>query len=212
MRLADELDAYHASWTARADPAVLKLMADNNASLSGLARRALGQGDSFPRLSLPDQSGRPVDLAALADAAPLVVTFYRGGWCPYCNIELRAYQAAQARIEHLGARLIAVSPEKPDHSLTTAQKNALSFTVLSDGEGRLAEALGIRFELTDEIKALYRSFDIDLEAQNGDGRWSLPIPATYVVEKGGRIAAAHVDPDYRMRMEPEEAIGVLERL
>ena len=209
MTLAAELDAYSATWIDRADPAALKLMQDNKALLSDLANNALTIGDSFPRLVLDDQLGRKIDLGNLADAAAIVVTFYRGNWCPYCNIELRAYQVALPEITEQGARLVAISPETPDNSLTTAEKNGLAFPVLSDAEGRLADALRIRFELSPDLVALYKTFDIDLPRQNGEGRWSLPIPATYVVEKGGRIAAAFIDPNYERRMEPGAAIAAL---
>jgi peroxiredoxin len=212
MSLQTELDAYKATWTERVGPAVARMMADDNAALLPQAARALKVGDRFPALSLPDQLGRPIDLAALAAEGPLVVTFYRGGWCPYCNLELRAYQKALPEIARFGARLVGVTPETPDNALTTAEKNDLDFTVLSDEHGRLADALGIRFELTAEVKAYFVKAGHDLPARNGNNHWSLPMPATYVVAKGGRIALAFVDPDYRLRLEPTEAIAALAAL
>lgn len=212
--LAPQLDAFKAGWTERAGAAIAELVAADNRRLveSGLAARALKEGALFPNVTLPDQLGRAVDLAALAARGPLVVVFYRGGWCPYCNLELRAYQLAQARIVAAGGTLVAVSPETPDNTLDTAQKNELAFPVLSDTRGELAGALGIRFELSAPIKALYEKFGHDLPARNGDGDWALPMPATYVVDKGGRIAFAHVDPDYRSRAEPSAVVGALRRL
>ena len=212
MTLAAELEAYRASSADGAEPAELKLMRDNNALLAGLVKNAAGVGDRFPRLVLGDQLGRKTDLGALSDAGPLVVNFYRGNWCPYCNIELRAYQKALPEIIELGARLVAISPETPDYSLTTTEKNSLAFPVLSDAQGQLADALRIRFELSSELVDLYKTYDIDLPTQNGEGRWSLPIPATYVVEKGGLIAAALIDADYEKRMEPAMAIAALKAL
>ena len=210
MALQAELDDFKANWTERVGPVVAEMMAADNASLLPHAAKALKAGDCFPALSLSDQLGR-VDLATLAASTPLIVTFYRGGWCPYCNLELRAYQKALPEIERLGARLIAVTPETPDNALTTSEKNDLAFTVLSDESGRLADALGIRFELSDAVKAYFVKAGHDLPARNGDDRWSLPMPATYVVEKGGGIALAFVDPDYRTRLDPAEAIAVLSR-
>lgn len=105
--------------------------------------------------------------------------------------------------------MVAVSPEAPDSTLTTAQKNELSFTVLSDINGALADALSIRFELSEPVKAYFMKAGHDLPTRNGDGRWSLPIPATYVVAAGGRIIVAHVDPDYRARLEPRTVIDAL---
>ncbi len=212
MTLQSELDSFKASWLERVGSAAATLVADDIEGLSVVAAQAAKAGDRFPAMTLRDQRGRDTDLGALAAEGPLVVTFYRGGWCPYCNLELRAYQKALPQIEALGARLIAVTPETPDHSLSTAEKNDLSFTVLSDDRGRLAQALGVAFELSPAIVGLYQKFGHDLPARNGDDRWSLPMPATFVVAKGGRIALAFVDPDYRTRLDPAEAIAALQRL
>lgn len=212
MSLQDDLDAFKAAWVERVGPDAARMMADENAALLPQASRALSAGDEFPALTLPDQLGRPVDLGSLATAQPLVVVFYRGGWCPYCNLELRAYQQALPEIERLGARVVAVSPETPDHSLSTAEKNALAFTVLSDEAGRLSDALGIRYEFSDALKDYFVRAGHDLPTRHGDGRWSLPIPATYVVAPDRRIALAEVDPDYRVRLDPARAITALQAL
>lgn len=212
MTLQTELDAFKATWTERVGADVAQMMADDNAALWPQAEKALKAGDRIPALTLRDHLGRSVDLAALSGEGPLVITFYRGGWCPYCNLELRAYQKNLAEISRLGGRLIAITPETPDNALTTAEKNDLAFTVLSDEDGRLADALGIRFELSEPVKAYFVRAGHDLPARNGEDRWSLPMPATYVVEKGGRIALAFVDPDYRKRLEPSEAIAALAKL
>ncbi len=212
MTLQSELAAFKASWANRAGAEVSKLVADDIEALRPLAANALKAGDVFPAVVLADQLGRTIDTGILADGQALVVVFYRGGWCPYCNLDLRAYQQNLAEIEALGAKLVAVSPEAPDNTLSTAEKNDLSFPVLSDTKGRLADALGIRFELAPQIKALYQKFGHDLPARNADDRWSLPMPATYVVDEGGVIALAHVDPDYRTRLEPAAAITTLHAL
>lgn len=174
--------------------------------------KAIGVGDAAPGFALPGIAGRQVVLEDLLRQGPVVLTFYRGGWCPYCNLELRAYQKALPEITALGARLVAISPETADNTLTTAEKNALSFDVLSDTDGALADALGIRFQLSPAIKALYQKFGHDLPTRNGDGQWSLPMPASYVIEKGGRIALASVDPDYRNRMDPTVALSTLRKV
>lgn len=212
MPLQSELDAFLATWTERVGPAAAQMMADANAALLPQAARALKAGDRFPALVLEDQLGRLTDLGTLCSEGPLVITFYRGGWCPYCSLELRAYQQVLPEIERLGARLIAVTPETPDNALSTAQKNDLAFTVLSDRAGRLADMLGIRFELSDAVKAYFQKAGHDLPARNGNDRWTLPMPATYVIEKGGRIALAFVDPDYRRRLEPSAALNALRAL
>lgn len=212
MTLQDEFDAFRMQWTDRVGPEIAATIEADNASLQGLAAGVLREGDAFPALILPDQLGRLVDLGALMTEQPLVVTFYRGGWCPYCALELRAWQQTLPQLEALGAALVAVSPETPDHGLTTAEKNDLAFTVLSDAEARLAAALGLRFDLSPALRAYFQEAGHDLPVRNGDGRWSLPIPATYVVARGGRIALAFVDPDYRRRLDPARAIAALQTL
>lgn len=212
MPLQDDLDAFKKTWTERVGPDIAKMMCDDNAALLPLATRALKAGDRFPDVPLLDQTGRRIAIGELASEQPLVVTFYRGGWCPYCSMELRAYQQALSDIQRLGGRLVAVSPETPDNTLTTAEKNELTFTVLSDPEGQLADALGIRFELSDAVKAYFVKAGHDLPARNDDSRWSLPMPATYVVKKDGVIVLAAVDPDYRKRLDPKSAIQSLAAL
>jgi peroxiredoxin len=212
MTLQTQLDTFKTTWLERVGPDIAKLVDDDHAVLQALAARALKAGDRFPAIVLRDQMNRAIDLGQLAATQSLIVTFYRGGWCPYCNLELRAYQQALPDIEALGAKLVAVSPETPDNTLSTAEKNDLTFPVLSDAKGRLADALGIRFELSPAIHALYEKFGHDLAARNGDDRWSLPMPATFVVAKGGVIAHASVDPDYRRRLDPAVAIDVLRQL
>jgi peroxiredoxin len=210
--LQAELDAFKAAWVDRVGPEAAAMMAADIESLAPQAAKALQAGDQFPSVALTDHRGQSTDIAALAADQPVVVTFYRGGWCPYCNMELRAFQQAQPAIERMGARLVAVSPETPDNTLSTAEKNDLAFTVLSDSGGRLADALGIRFPLSPEVKAYFVKAGHDLPVRNAEDGWSLPMPATYVVAKGGRIALAEVDPDYRKRLEPQAVLDALASL
>ncbi len=209
-----DLDAFREEWTRRvgADTATLVAQYIDTLRQSGLLDRVARAGSPIPALSLPDATGVRVDLRALAEFGPLVILFYRGGWCPYCNLELRSYQQRLADFAAQGATLVAVSPETPDDTLDTAEKNGLAFPVLSDVAGRLADALGIRFRLSPEIEALYRQFGHDLPARNRDGEWSLPVPETFVVARGGTIAAAFVDPDYRHRFDPADVLAVLAQL
>lgn len=212
MSLQSELHVFKTAWLDRVGAETAALVDDDNAALRPLAANSLKAGARFPGLSLANHSGGRTNLAQLMAGGALVVTFYRGGWCPYCNLELRAYQKLLPEITSLGARLVAISPETPDNTLSTAEKNALGFDVLSDHNGRLADALGIRFELSPAIKSLYQKFGHDLPARNGDDVWSLPMPASYVVERGGRVALAFVDPDYRERLDPALALAALRDL
>jgi peroxiredoxin len=124
-------------------------------------------------------------------------------------MELRAFQARLADIRAAGGDLVAISPETPDHSLSTAEKNDLAFPVLSDPGGALARALGIRFTLSDAVRPYYEKAGLDMPARNGSGTWDLPVPATFVVAAGGRIAASFVEPDYRKRADPALVLDAL---
>ncbi|MGL5114600.1 MAG: peroxiredoxin-like family protein [Beijerinckiaceae bacterium] len=212
MKLQTEFDTFRASWEARVGEQTARLIGGDieNLRLSGILDHVAKAGDAFPTVStLRDAHGRPVDLSALIAAKPVILTFYRGGWCPYCNLELRAYQAILQKIHAEGAELVAVSPELPDHSLTTTEKNDVSFTVLSDIGGGLASALGIRFKLSDAVRPFYEKAGHALPERNGDGGWSLPMPATFVIQRGGRIAEALIEPDYRKRLDPQDALAAL---
>jgi peroxiredoxin len=214
MTLQNKLKAFQASWEQRAGDEIVAAIAFDNDALrkSGIVERALGTGAKFPDLTLTNAVGGQSRIYDKLASGPLVVTFYRGGWCPYCNLELRAYQGALADIRALGADLVAISPEAPDNTLSTAEKNELTFEILSDANGALEDALGIRFDLADPIVALYKRFGQDLPTRNADGRWSLPIPATYVLDRDGTIALAFVEPDYRKRLEPADAIAALQKI
>ena len=161
---------------------------------------------------LTNPSGAEVRIRDLLAKGPLIVTFYRGSWCPYCNLELRAYQDILSEIETAGAQLVAVTPQKPDESLSTIEKNELKFAVLTDNGNALARALGITFELSGDLRALYERFGLDLPAQSPGAGWSLPIPATYVADRDGKIVLAHVERDYTTRLEPAVALAALKAL
>ena len=214
MSLREELAAFAATMPARRPPEQLAIMEQTTRELiaSGIGERALKEGDHAPDFALPDATGRIHALREVLERGPVILTFYRGGWCPSCNLELRAYQRLLPEISGLGANLLAVSPQTPDRSLSTAQKNALAFPVLSDVGLLAAARFGIAFELPPELQALYAAFGNELPVVNGDGTWRLPIPATYVIAPDGRIVLAGLDPDYRHRLDPEGVLGALRSL
>lgn len=179
---------------------------------SGIAERALSIGDPMPGFALPNADGATVRSSDLLGKGPLVVTFYRGGWCPYCNLELRAYQAQIARLRAAGATIVAISPEIPDEASKTADREELAFDVLSDTGNAVARSFGLVFRLGDDMVEIFRRNGNDLEKRNGDGSWELPIPGTFVVDTDGRIALADVDPDYTRRVDPGQVIAAVERL
>lgn len=174
--------------------------------------QAIGMGDEAPDFTLPSAAGGLVTLSELLRSGPAVVTFYRGGWCPYCNLQLRAYQAIQPEMSALRARLVAVSPQLPERSLDVAGSNALTFDVVSDVGNHVARRYGLVFALAGELRDALRSNGKLLPEINGDEGWELPVPATYVVGQNRRVAAVGLDVDYRNRMSPERLVASLRAL
>jgi peroxiredoxin len=209
--LTQQLADYQAGFKQRAPADRVAVMEAATAQLraTGIEASALQVGAALPALTLPDAMGKPVDLKALNATGPLVIVFYRGGWCPYCNLELREWQRLLPQLRALGATLVAISPQTPDNSLSTAEKNELAFPVLSDSSLAAAQAFGIAFNLSPELVALYSRAGNDLPTLNGNGQWVLSIPATYLIDATGHVALAHVSADYRERAEP---LRVLEAL
>jgi peroxiredoxin len=212
--LTAQLAEFKASFKLCAAPERTALMEASTAMLkaSGIEQRALGVGDTAPAITLPNALGQAVQLQDLWQQGPLVLIFYRGGWCPYCNLELRAWQQQLSALTALGASLVAVSPQTPDNSMTTAEKNTLAYPVLSDSALSAAEAFGIAFTLHPELVDLYTTFGNDLPELNGNGKWVLPLPATYVIDRNGRIVFAHIDADYRERAEPADVLSAVAKV
>ena len=212
MTLKDELDKLQAGTVDRVSSETLAVMkgASDDLVASGIAGRSAKEGSAAPAFSLPNARGEPVASETLWRDGPAVLSFYRGGWCPYCNVELRALQERLPEIEALGARLVAIAPETPDNALTTQEKNDIAFDVLSDDGNRVASAFGLAFRVPDALNALYKGqFGIDLAASNGDASQTLPVPATFVIGKGGKVLKAFVDADYTQRAEPDTIIDAL---
>lgn len=179
---------------------------------SGIVDRSLTVGEKAPDFALPNAVGETVRLHDLLARGPVVISFYRGEWCPYCNLELRALEQALPEITALGATLVAISPQTPDHSLSTAEKLNLSFQVLSDDGNQAARAFGLVFQVPEALRSVYESRGIDLPAHNGDASFALPIPATYVLDADGAVRLAFADPDYTTRLEPAEVMTALRTL
>jgi peroxiredoxin len=161
-------------------------------------------------LALPDASGKLVTLANLLERGPVVLTFYRGGWCPYCNIALRGLQSRLSQIKQLGAALVAISPELPDQSLTTQEKLALAFDVLSDPDNTTARRFGLVYRVSDAARQKLLALGRDLVAHNGTDTWELPITATYIIDQSGVIVFDHLDADYRNRLDPTSIVEALQ--
>ena len=213
MSLKQELAEYRAGWFKRVPAERQAIMERHIAQLrNGLAKTALKVGDRAPSIVLSNARGDTVDVGTLLKRGPVVVAFYRGGWCPFCNLELRAFQRLLPDIEAAGASLVAISPEKPDDSLSTAEKNALTFEVLSDVGQKVGRAFRLVYEFSDELKSAYKEFGLDIPAKNGaPSEWALPISATYIIDRDGVITYAYTDADYRDRADPIDILAVLKR-
>ncbi len=179
---------------------------------NGIADKAINVGDKAPDFSLPNVHGKQIKLYDLLKDGPVVINFYRGGWCPFCSLELKAYQDVLSDIKAEGANLVGISPETPDNSLSTAEKFALEYEVLSDTGNRISDAYGLVFELEPVIREIYTSFDIVLPDINGDDSWTLPIPATYVINRDGTVFWAEVNANYTERAEPADVLKALREI
>jgi peroxiredoxin len=212
--LSEQLEEYRIGWMQRVPADRRAKMERHIAHLAetGFGQRGKQVGDRAPAIVLPDVHGKSFDVANLLAKGPVVVTFYRGGWCPYCNLELKAYQSLLPRLAAAGASLVAISPEKPDDTVSTAEKNALTFPVLSDIGQSVAKSFGIVYAFTDELRSVYEGFNLDIPGKNGaPDDWSLPLSATYVIGPDGVILFADTSVDYRYRTDPLEVLNALER-
>jgi peroxiredoxin len=216
MTLQAKLDAFKADFQSgkppyNAPPQVHATMKKATDALiaSGQAERALKAGDKAPEFTLQDPDGNPVSSVELLAKGPLVLSFYRGVWCPYCNMELQALEAALPAIRDLGASLVAISPQIKANSRKSVRQNELSFPILSDSKNDVAAAFGLRFTLPDYLIELYKSFGNDLPKINDDPSWTLPMPARFVVGTDGIITYAEVNPDYTLRPDPSELLPAL---
>lgn len=174
---------------------------------------ALKVGQKAIDFELPNQEGESVSLKKLLSQGPVVVTFYRGDWCPYCNLQLRALQARLEEIQALGATLVAISPQVPDGSLTKSEISEMNFTVLSDQNAKVASQYGVAWEVPEFLLDHMRvDRNLDLEKINNGNSSVLPIPATFIIGADGIITWNYVNVDYRTRSEPEEIIEALKKL
>ena len=175
-----------------------------------LEARALKKGEILPSFELTDPLGEKRSSDQLLKSGPMVISFYRGGWCPYCHLELRALQKVLPEIKANNATLLAIFPELPNNSLTTQEQYELEFPVLSDLDNLVAKKFSLVFELDNKLVPLFKeNFNWDLAAINGTEKVELPIPATYVVDREGVIQFAFVQSDYTQRAEPERILEVL---
>lgn len=214
MSLQSELTAYFNDVAATMPASRLETIQSTSRALSesGITERALKKGDIAPDFELPAANGTAVSLAKVLRAGPVVLSFNRGGWCPFCSLELRAYQKAFPEITAAGGTLLAILPQTVEQSRLMVDRMGLTYPVLSDRGCRLADRFGVAFELPEALQQMYRDSGLDLPEYNGTPEWRLPLPATYIVGTDGRIALADVETQIQNRLEPLEAIEAVRTL
>ncbi len=211
MSLTQELDNLRSQSRTNIPADKLEILdkAAEKLGRSGISEHSVKVGDKAPEFVLPNAVGKTVRLKDLLVHGPVVVSFYRGLWCPNCNLELRALEQTLPEITSLGATLVAISPQTPDNSLSTAEKHHLTFEVLSDVGNQVAREYGLVFQIPEELRPIYESFGMDLSAHNGDESFELPVPATYVLDTAGTVRTAFVNPDYTKRLDPADVVSAL---
>lgn len=215
MSLQEKLDALKADFeTNVAPPAVVQGLhrAVEELIASGAPLRAVGAGELAPFFALPDTEGKVIYSAELLARGPLVVTFYRGVWCPYCNLDLAALEAARPEIEARGASIVAISQQTLPNSRKAQRNIGLGFPLLSDKGGEVTDEFRLRWVAPDYLREIHKAVGADLTVFNGDDSWTLPMPARYVIAPDGVVAYAEVNADYTRRPEPSDMFPVLEEL
>lgn len=214
MSLQDQLNEFKAQFKQQAPAPAYEAFTRSTQELieSGQADNALKVGATAPDFVLTDPEGNDVALQDLLAKGPVVLSFYRGVWCPYCNIELQALEAAAEDIRAKGATLVAISMQGAADSRKSQRDNNLSFPILTDKAGELAEKFGIRWQVQDYVIEFKKMFNVILPNIHGDGQWNLPMPARYVIDTDSSIAYAEVNPDYTQRPEPSDLFPVLDSL
>ncbi|KGL64192.1 peroxiredoxin-like family protein [Polaribacter sp. Hel1_85] len=188
----------------------IMLRSIENLKAHNVAEKALKTEQNLPSFTLRNIENKTVSLANF-NSDFLVISFYRGGWCPYCNIELKALQNIIPELTALNGELIAITPETPDNSLTTSEKNNLTFTVLSDIDNAYAKTLGLVFQLPEDLKAVYSEFGIKVDKHNENNDFELPMPATYIVNKDRKVVCSFVPEDYTERLDPETILEIIKK-
>jgi peroxiredoxin len=212
VSLDDELRSVRAASLGRLDPAEREGLREaiERLRMRQLAEHGPAVGDTLPDFALPDAAGRVVTSGELLDRGPLVLAFFRGGWCPYCDRTLRALEAVRPRLEEAGATLAGVAPARPEELARVAAERGLRFLLLSDTGGRLAELCGLLYAMTPAQIAFYRDrWGADLPAVGAGTGWELPLAATYVADRDGVIAYAFADADWARRAEPRDLLDAV---
>ncbi|WP_016914295.1 peroxiredoxin-like family protein [Vreelandella stevensii] len=214
MSLLSEIDAFKKSLGEQVPADVLYAMGNAAQKLaeSGIAEKALKVNEQAPSFELPDATGNKVSLDELLKDGPVVLSFYRGLWCPFCNLTLAALQRELPKIQQAGAALVAISPQTPEATEATVDQLKTTFPVLSDSGNTVARAYGLVFTLSDEMRPIYSALGADLPKVNGDESYELPLAATFIINRDKKVSYAFVDSDYTRRIEPSDIVDILQSL
>lgn len=211
--LKTDLENYKSKFLEKADTQKIKVYDEGieHVEQSGILEKVLKKGDKALDFELKNATGKSIKLSDYLETGSVVLTWYRGGWCPYCNLTLRHLQKHLLDFKAEGANLLALTPELPDNSLKTSEKNELEFEILTDLANQVAKNYGIVFRLTPEVAKYYKNA-FDLEIYNGNDSNELPLATTYVIDKDSIIQYAFLDADYRNRAEPSDILKVLKAI
>jgi peroxiredoxin len=214
MRLQDELDGIRDECYENTPGHISRVRQEAIGDLvsSGIAERAIRAGDHAPGFRLRDPDGKWISSYDLLNSGPVLIFFYRGRWCPYCSLDLRAIEAVAQELRSSGASIVAVSQQSAHENRATERMHGLSFSSLVDRGGKLARAFGLRWKLSRELRAAELECGLDLAAVNGESSWTLTMPARYVISPEGIVEYADISADYTRRGDPTELFPVLSQI
>lgn len=205
----EKMQKKRTTWT-EADRAIMKAASDKLAN--ELPDPGLKAGNKAPNFSLKNAHGDLVELSQELKKGPVVLVFYRGAWCPYCNLHLHALKKALPEFEKYDAQVIAISPQSPDKSAEQVKKDGFPFEVLSDSTSKVMKDYKLYFELPKDLMIVYKEHGLDIEEFNGEGRGGLPTPGAFIIDTNGMIKAMQAEVDYKSRMAPEDILKALAEL
>ena len=208
MSLKDELGSFAEQMSQNAPKDVLETIGSEIGKLveSEVTEEALKVGDTAPDFFLKDSEGNTVSLNDLIEKGPVVISFNRGNWCPFCNMEFKALQLSMPEIQKAGGNLVVISPQLPQKSSDLKQQHGFSYPILYDEDNKTAKSFKISFTLPENLRPIHKAFGMDIPEHNGNNRYELPFPATYVIDQNKKITFSYINVNWMERAEPSEFI------